>query len=448
MNFFFLLLIAYQGYAYTWNYNEHGNSILDATYWESQSPSLILPMASGYEVGVPDGDDYEVGWMRSKSSATTLNFQETGTGARISRMIRQSEGFCFISGVRAIFQDRERCAVIPDSGFWSLEATSHQNDYECRATCVLGVEATISGLFHRNGAGDTPSTITLGSATNRVCFLTGLRWLSTHSQECETTIVRGNWVLRGRSHRERFGDFRCEARCATFRERVTMSNEVVYSGVGNWRRSLGSQSSTFCFVSNVRNINLGGEICRVTDSRGFELVAQSNQGTYRCGATCASVPNSYNSITMGWQFITAGTRDISMTITEGVTRSNGESVTNSWSSSFSLQLASPGFSSFGGVAVTSTISSSTATQLSSSFSRNAGRTLSANCPAQPGKYVALFQYNLYGNGAGGTDMVQSMLTRCHYSESANVPAPQCPFQACGSLVSNPNCQRAGCDRWS
>lgn len=268
--------------------------------------------------------------------------------------------------------------------------------------------------------------------------------MSSDTQECEVRISSGNWVLRGRSGH---GDFRCEARCATFTVATTMSSEVAVSGRGSWTRDLGRSDTTFCFVSNVRNLHLGDETCTVTNDRGWRLTAGSNQNTYRCGATCASIPTAYSAISMGWQHITTGTNSISMTLTEGSERSNGESVTREWSSSFSVQLTSPGFSSFGGVAVTSTISSSTANSVSSTISQSASRSLSATCPAVAGRYVALYQYTIEGAYSGGTDTVSTVLTRCHYSTSASVPAPQCPFQACGSLSRNPNCQRSLCDRW-
>jgi hypothetical protein len=393
-----------------------------------------------------DGDEIEVGWAPMlKTSATVTTFSETGTGNRVSRMIRMRDGFCYLSGLRAIHRDREACRVITSSDFWALEANSAQRDFECRATCVTGVPATISGVYNRNSVSATPSTINIGTATDRVCYLTGLRRMSSHSQECEVRISRGSWTLRGRNEH---GDFRCEARCAAFNARVTHSNEIAFSGKGSWTRALGGSSTTFCYVSNVRNLHLGDERCTVSSSSGWSLRATSNQDTYRCGATCASVPNVYSAITMGWRHITTGTNEISMTLTEGSSRSNGQSVTDTFASSFSYQLASPGFSTFGGLAVTSSISASTATSTSSTISQSASRSLSASCPSRSGMYVALYQYVLEGAYGGGfTDTVSTTFTRCHYSTSANVPAPQCPFQACGSLSRNPNCQSSGCTSW-
>jgi hypothetical protein len=395
-----------------------------------------------------DGEELEVGWATlDKSSATVRVFSETGTGSRISRMIRQRDGFCFLSGLRAIHREREICAVTTSSDYWALEASSAQGAFECRATCVTGVPATVSGVYNRNFAGTTPSTITIGTANNRVCYLTRLRRMSTATQECEVRISSGNWVLRGRSGH---GDFRCEARCAQFNSQVTMSREVAYSGKGSWTRALGGSSTTFCFVSNVRNLHLGDERCTVSSSSssGWQLRATSNQDTYRCGATCASVLSVYSAITMGWQHVTTGTNTISMTLTEGTERSSGQSVTNEFASSFSYQLASPGSATFGGVSVTSTISASTATSTSSSISMSASRSLSATCPSRSGMYVALYQYVIEGAyGRGFTDTVSTTYTRCHYSTQANVPAPQCPFQACGSLSTNPNCEASGCSRW-
>jgi hypothetical protein len=428
-----LLLFALQCYA--------------AQMWQQDDQSYAAQWKDSY-----DGQSYAAQWEQlasgdKRQEATVRTFHAAGSVTQLTHLIAQSEGFCYISGVRAIYRDAERCAVVPDHGFWALEATSGQRDYECRATCVIGIPATISGVYRRNEAGDTPSIIDLGPVSNRVCYLTGLRRMSSHSQECETLVSNGRWQLRGRSQH---GDFRCEARCAAFSQHTTRSQEVTYTGRGSWTQQLG-HDFTFCYVSNVRNINLGDEICRVTRDplTGWTLNANSNQNTFRCGATCATVSNQYTSITAGWRLMAsaASYQSISQELPMGVSRGNSAAGTEEWSNYFLDRLSSPGFLQFGTVPVTPAIIVSTLPVIEACVSGEMTWFV-AHCPAQPGMYVALYQYTLEGEYLfGSNDVVWTSWTRCHYSSSINLLEPQCPFQACGVLNRNPSCQQSLCDPW-
>jgi hypothetical protein len=201
----------------------------------------------------------------------------------------------------------------------------------------------------------------------------------------------------------------------------------------------------------VRNIHLGDEICRVTKDplTGWTLRANSNQATFRCGATCATISNQYTSITAGWRLMASAApgQSISRELPNGVDRGNSAAVTLEWLNYFRTRLSSPGFLEFGTVPVTSAIAVSTLPLIEGCLS---GEMMDfvAHCPAQPGMNVALYQYTLEAvYPFGSNDVVSTFLTRCHYSSSINFLEPQCPFQACGVLDRNPSCQQSLCDPW-
>jgi len=383
----------------------------------------------------------------SSSNVNILTRIHIGTGLNFTILMPSSQGFCYISEVRAIHRENEDCRIILNNRNWVLDTRSLQPQFQCRATCISGIEFSVTGLFNRNNAGPTASTIDLGPQSRRVCYLTGLRRMASDTQECSVQLGNGRWTMRGRSNH---GDFRCEARCVDFAARPRFSSEIGFAVSGSGTRQLGDRDTTFCYISNVRNLNREREHCWLLGTGGapWTLEYRSAQSTMRCRAVCISVPNFYSAIALRWSPHNVGNRQISMTLAQGSTRSNGRSVTDSWGSSFTLQVASPGFSSLGGVQVSSTISTSTANSISSTVTRSRTLSLSASCPEERGMFVGLFQYHVDGMLFDGRrDTVDTLMTRCHYSTSASVPAPQCPFQACGTLRANPLCQRSLCTAW-
>jgi hypothetical protein len=99
------------------------------------------------------------------------------------------------------------------------------------------------------------------------------------------------------------------------------------------------------------------------------------------------------------------------------------------------------------VTVSNSISYSTAEQVSEVIGTSYGATQGASCPDRENQYVGLFQYIVEGQTPLGMDQVATLITRCQYSPTQPVPVPQCPFEACGALATNPNCILSLCDDW-
>lgn len=149
---------------------------------------------------------------------------------------------------------------------------------------------------------------------------------------------------------------------------------------------------------------------------------------------------TFSSMNMNWRRVTVSSASINTNVQIGVQLANGGRLTQAYTTSFLSQLSNARFQ---GVAVSSSIAQNTANTFSNAFSSNS---MSISCPGRSGSSVALYQYVIEGQHQGGRDVLSTTLFRCQYT-SSTFQAPQCPFQACGSLSSNPNCQSAGCSAW-
>jgi hypothetical protein len=178
----------------------------------------------------------------------------------------------------------------------------------------------------------------------------------------------------------------------------------------------------------------------------FLLSSSSNRDNFICGATCVEVDGVYNEATFFWREIAVGF-EVSLELSYGTTRSSGQAVSSTFGSSFSVSVTSPGAALFGGVEISATVSQAHTTSITRSASVSYGEKIDARCPERIGYFVALYQFVVEAGNSFGVDQVATTLTRCHYSPDPRVPAPQCPFFACGTLQSNPLCPRAGCIDW-
>jgi hypothetical protein len=382
---------------------------------------------------------------RSASSAYEIN----GSGSETRRMLRTSDGFCFITGVRAIHGHREDCMIATSNGYWTLTGQSQLSDFQCQASCVQGVGGIVSAHVFLHDRITTPVVRNLRHSTSdSVCFLTHVGRLSSQSQECEVNSYDGRaWSLRARSDHDWF---RCAARCVRFPSGSPGSHsaEVVESGTGSWTRSLGTSDTTFCYVSSLRNIHHRDEWCRVGNANRWRLDANSRQGTFRCGGRCIAIAGAaYATVSLDWDFIMENNAGIEVHINEGLQLANSRTLTSSISSAFSVAVEANAI--FAGTTVTGTITSEVSEAVGQIVTQSVSRTFVARCPQKSGYYVSLWQYKAVGAlVSGGNDVAYTRQYRCQYHESARSVRPECPYSACGNLRTNPLCLRTGCDRWS
>lgn len=390
-------------------------------------------------------DEYVLHDSMQKRSVSS-HYEINGRGSETQRMVRTGDGFCFITGVRSITHHRDECMIATSNGYWTLTAQSEQSDFQCQASCVLGVGGIVSAHVFLHDRITNPVVRNLGHSTSdSVCFLTHVGRLSEHSQECEVNVFDGRtWSLRARSYDDWF---RCAARCVRFPRGITHSRAVVESGTGSWTRSLGTSDTTFCYVSNVRNIHRSNEWCRVGNANRWRLDANSDQGTFRCGARCVSVPGAaYATVTLDWDYIMENNAEIEVHINEGLQLANSRTLTDSISTAFSVAVEANAI--FAGTTVTGTITSQVSLAVGQIVTRSVSKTFVARCPQKSGYYVSLWQYKAVGElTSGGNDVAYTRQYRCQYHESARRVRPECPYSACGNLVTNPQCLRNGCDRW-
>jgi hypothetical protein len=149
---------------------------------------------------------------------------------------------------------------------------------------------------------------------------------------------------------------------------------------------------------------------------------------------------------MFWRKVAVG-NEVSLELEYGAIRSSGRQVSSSWGSSFSVSVTSPGAAIFGGVTVSAGISEQHSSAITHSASVSFGEKIDSRCPERRGNFVALYQYVVEAGNVFGVDQVATFMTRCHYFPDPRVPEPQCPYMACGSIVTNPLCERAGCLSW-
>jgi hypothetical protein len=139
----------------------------------------------------------------------------------------------------------------------------------------------------------------------------------------------------------------------------------------------------------------------------------------------------------------------------GVSTTDTTGITSTITKSFSASVtASAEFEGFGGQGtVTDEFTMSVAASMSHALEESKLTTRKATCPAQVGKHVWMYQWQVRGyhspsSGADPNNPDIAAFTEhymCIYTDGQE-EAPQCPYGFCGN--NNPNCQRAGCSPWT
>jgi hypothetical protein len=364
-------------------------------------------------------------------------------------------GFCWLQGGRGhrvVYVSEGQtnsCRLERRSSGWFLVSRAESSYFECYASCVTNLPGVVSISAETVVRGEMGLTFRdLQPAARRFCFLTRMRDFVSATEECTLSVTESDrWQLFARSgHRS----FECGVQCMDMEQQVTYLPGVEVEGRGSWTRSMGS-SPTLCFLSDVKGKFRRDERCRFHKSGNeFRLEAFSGSHTFRCGSICMRVDTPagpLQSANHRWVHHATGAQP-SLTIQSGTSRANSRSVTTTWGHDFTLTIANPGFSTFGGVALTYGLSYSQATSIQSSASVSVSFAVTDGCPHRQGHFAALFQYVIDGFDAVGMDTVFTLLTRCHYHTTPNVPAPECPFHFCGSLDVNPLCELSKCEPWT
>lgn len=357
-------------------------------------------------------------------------------------MIPASDGFCYISRVRAM-SDSRTCNAELRSLKWYLVANSGSSDFECGITCVYVTEHIIYEEKLVTGKLSSRST-DLRSTADAICFLTsGTGWNGKDEICSVTTTTSSMWQLTYKSNKDKY---KCGARCVSA-EGMTFIKEEKLTGKGSGSsKTLDAVHPDFCWMSYGRCIKGDRERCHVqTSNSQWTLLKDSNQNDFGCGAMCGSFGTGsivgepegrWNKV----KELFGGHVEASISI--GSERSDGKEVTTTWAETFSTSV-SAGFS-FLSATVNYTISESMAETISTTIVNSVESTTTVSCVhGERDEYTALYQWVLAAETSeGGEDVTYTEMYRCHYSLTSGF-VPLCPPEQCGDTL----CTSAKCLEW-
>ncbi|MCY1040101.1 hypothetical protein OV208_02120 [Corallococcus sp. bb12-1] len=196
----------------------------------------------------------EYTWSQSSSGSTAL-------GATAGRA-------CFLTRVGGDFEGGgERVDIFESGGSWYLGGASSQSGINGASRCVS--VAGYSAQYEWTQASSYP--VYMGSATNRVCYLTGLAGkLNGGGEWVHAYVSGGDWYLSGNTNQT---TLKARARCITV---DSYTDESTWSQ-GASATLLGAVTNRSCALTYVKGkFEGGGEYVRTYQSNGYWYLGGSS----------------------------------------------------------------------------------------------------------------------------------------------------------------------------
>ncbi|CAM3340782.1 hypothetical protein G4177_22040 [Corallococcus sp. ZKHCc1 1396] len=169
---------------------------------------------------------------------------------------------CFLTRVGGDFEGGgERVDIYASGGSWYLSGASAQSGIHGASRCAPAVDG-YSVQYEWTQASSYPTY--MGTATGRVCFLTGLAGkLNGGGEWVHAYVEGGSWYLSGNTNQT---SLRARARCINV---DSYENEVAWNQ-GNSAALLGAVTNRSCALTYVKGKFEGsGEYVRTFQSNGY-----------------------------------------------------------------------------------------------------------------------------------------------------------------------------------
>jgi len=300
--------------------------------------------------------------------------------------------------------------------------------------------------------------------SSTVCYLTLFGGTPDLKGGCVVTKTTGasstSWTL------ENLLDNRdCKAQCL-----VGLDQQVSYLGQAHWRVSdpftvnqpntttimagppiNATDDHSACFVTQWWAANSKGWTCEIGETHlGGKLVrnlvgsGDYDHGRAFCEARCVYFVGIWEVPVGSWSLAGSSAKGgFTRSITEGTSSTDSQSTTSTWAATITAKMKEGIV--FESAELDVSISTSIATQVSSSFTHTESETCAVNCPpvaATP--WVFVYQWITEAKHPGDDSFTTTSKTCnfiCSYQKVGQPQAPKCPFTCC----TDPECQQCQAD---